>query len=318
MALDPEQHRLSPADHQYIFDTDIKPRLFAGAKTSDQPVAIVFGGQPGAGKSSAVDAAIRELVPRGGAVQILGDELRDFHPHYRRLMKQDDQTAAFYTDRDAGKWVEMAIAYAKEQRVNIVIEGTMRNSDKVAETMASLRSVGYEIDARALAVNERFSQQGILQRYEAQKADRGVGRMTIPEAHQAAYDGLPSTLARIEQEKLADRVTVYRRGAAAIYTNELKGGEWAHPIGARAALEAERNRPMTLQEHRNYVEGFSKLADMLTKPERQASAVAIKNMDYLHKRAAMALAVESLRQKEPGAVVQQAAPGKQHDQERQR
>lgn len=187
MASNPDRYRLSEADHQAIFEQDIKPDLFAGAKPSNQPVAVIFGGQPGAGKSAAVDSAMRELEPRGGAVQIIGDDLRGYHPHYARLMERDDKTAAFYTDRDTGQWVEKAIAEAKAQRVNIVIEGTMRDGNKVAATMESLRGAGYEIDARALAVNPRLSEQGILQRYENQKADRGTGRMTTPEAHRAAY-----------------------------------------------------------------------------------------------------------------------------------
>ena len=272
MALNPDQYRLSETQHQAIFEQDIKPDLFAGAKPSNQPVAVIFGGQPGAGKSAAVDSAIRELGPRGGAVQIIGDDLRAYHPHYARLMERDDKTAAFYTDRDTGQWVEKAIAEAKAQRVNLVIEGTMRDGNKVAATMESLRAAGYEIDARALAVNPRLSEQGILQRYENQKADRGTGRMTTPEAHQAAYDGMPATLERIERDKLADRVTIYRRGAEAIYSNELQGGQWAREPQARAVVESERTRTMTLQERRDYAQGFDRLAEQLARPERQASA----------------------------------------------
>ena len=305
MALNPDQYRLTEAEHQTTFDNDIKPDLFAGAKPTSQPVAVIFGGQPGAGKSAAVDAAMRELEPRGGAVQIIGDDLRGYHPQYDRLMNRDDKTAAFYTDRDTGLWVEKAIAEAKRQRVNIVIEGTMRDGNKVAETMKSLRTAGYEIEARALAVNERLSQQGIIQRYENQKADRGTGRMTTPQAHQAAYDGMPATVERIERDKLADRVTLFRRGAEAIYTNELNGGEWVKEPQARAALEAERSRPMTLQERRSYAKGFDKLAELLARPERQASAEEVKNVDDLQRRAKRELAAEVFRQEPPAQAVQQ-------------
>ena len=305
MALNPDQYRLTEAEHQATFDNDIKPDLFAGAKPSGQPVAVIFGGQPGAGKSAAVDAAMRDLEPRGGAVQIIGDDLRGYHPQYARLMERDDKTAAFYTDRDTGQWVEKAIAQAKDQRVNIVIEGTMRDGNKVAETMQSLRAAGYEIDARALAVNERMSQQGIIQRYENQKADRGTGRMTTPQAHQAAYDGMPATVERIERDKLADRVTLYRRGAEAIYTNELNGGEWAKEPQARTALEAERSRPMTLQERRSYAEGFDKLAELMARPERQATVEEVKNVDALRQSAKRELAAEVFRQEPPGQAVQQ-------------
>lgn len=80
MALNPDQYRLDEEAHQAIFEQDIKPDLFADAKPSGQPVAVIFGGQPGAGKSAAVDAALVELDVRGGAAQIIGDDLRGYHP----------------------------------------------------------------------------------------------------------------------------------------------------------------------------------------------------------------------------------------------
>ena len=170
MELDADRYRLTEAEHQTIFDKRIRPHLCTDAKPQGRPVGVVFGGQPGAGKSAAVDAALGDLQDRGAAVQIIGDDMRGYHPRYARLMQEDDRTAAFYTDRDTGRWVEKAIEHAKEQRLNIVIEGIMRDGSKVAETMQSLRGAGYEVDARVLAVNALLSWQGVLQRYEAQKA----------------------------------------------------------------------------------------------------------------------------------------------------
>ena len=259
------------------------------------PAAVVFGGQPGAGKSAAVEEALRALKNRGGAVAIIGDDLRGYHPHYAALMARDDTTAAFYTDRDTGRWVEMAIEYAAQHRLNLVIEGTMRDGDKVAQTLRSLRSAGYQTDVRALAVNARLSWQGVLQRYESQKADRGYGRMTAQHSHQAAYDGMPGTIERIEQEKLADRVAIYRRGAVPIYTNELRDGLWRRPPGARHAVDTERARPMTPHELREYAEGFDKLATMLARPERHASATETGAIDALRLRAHVELALVNRR-----------------------
>jgi hypothetical protein len=186
VALDPATYRLSNAENQQIFEIEIKPDLFGGAQPAPRPVAVIFGGQPGSGKSAAIDRAADDLAERGGAVQILGDDLRVYHPANEQLMREDDTIAAFYTGPDSGRWVEKAIAYAKEQRFNVIIEGTMRDSNVVAATMKGFRAAGYEIDARVLAVNFQLSEQGIYQRYENQKADRGQGRMTTPEAHQAA------------------------------------------------------------------------------------------------------------------------------------
>ena len=295
MSLNPDQYRLGEAEHQAIFEQRIKPDLFADMPSSSQPVAVIFGGQPGAGKSAAVDEAAKEISVRGGVVQIIGDDLRDYHPWYSRLMKADDKTAAFYTDRDTGRWVEKAIAEAKARRVNVVIEGTMRDGDKVAATMNSLHEAGYQIDARALAVPWCLSEQGILQRYERQKHNRGAGRMTTPEAHQAAYAGMLQTLDRIEQEKLAERVTIYRRGAEAIYSNEVQNGQWVRKPQARVVVEAERARPMTLQEQQEYAKGLDDLAELLARPERQASAGEIQKIADLQRSAQIAVA-EALQQ----------------------
>jgi len=285
MAANPDQHRLGEAENQAVFEQEIKPWIFAHAEPALQPVAVIFGGQPGAGKSRSVKAAMSELEPRGGAVEIVGDDLREFHPLNEWLMQRDDKTAAFYTQRDISSWIEKAIAEAKAQRLHIVIEGTMRDSNGVASTMEGLRSAGYFIDARALAVTWRLSELGILLRYEGQKADRGIGRMTSPEAHRAGYDGMLVTLERIENNKLADRVTVYRRGNVAIYSNELHGGQWAHEPQARAVVEAERARPMTAQECRDYTQSLDRLAAMLALPERQASADEVRQVDELRRQA---------------------------------
>lgn len=290
MALNADQYRLKEPDHQALFEKVIVPQLFENAQTMARPVAIIFGGQPGAGKSAAVEIAERALESRGGSVKIIGDELRDFHPEFRTLLKADDKTAAFYTDRDTGQWVEKAIAHAKELRTNIVIEGTMRDSDKVAQTMQSLRAAGYEIDARALAVHGVLSLQGVLQRYENQKADRGIGRMTTPEAHQAAYDGMPVTLERIELEKLADRVTLYRRGGVAIYTNTLEEGAWTKEPQARAALVAERSRPLNQEELQSYVQGYDRPVELMARPGRGATD---KELTVVHTLRAQAQALNN-------------------------
>lgn len=312
MALNPDQYRLDDERHQTIFEQVIKPNLFADVTPSSQPIAIIFGGQPGAGKSAALDVAKRELDHKGGSVEIIGDDLRAYHPRYEELMMRDDKTAAFYTDRDTGRWIEKAIAEAKAQRVNVVIEGTMRDGNVVAATMNGLREAGYAIDARALAVNPRFSEQGILQRYENQKADRGIGRMTTPEAHKAGLEGMLGTLDCIETDKLADRITIYRRGAEVIYSNVLQDGQWINEPRARAVVEAERKRPMTMQERRTYAQGYDKLAEQMARPERQATTDELNGIYRLRSQAHSELALDGpdnerlLEDAQEAQLVQQA------------
>ncbi|MFX5839569.1 zeta toxin family protein, partial [Acinetobacter baumannii] len=87
-----------------------------------------------------MNESTRELAQTGKPVAIVGDDLRAFHPRYAELSRKDPLNAAHYTDQDSGRWVEMLIAAAKEKRVNVVIEGTMRRPEKVAQTMQELKA----------------------------------------------------------------------------------------------------------------------------------------------------------------------------------
>jgi len=104
MAQNPDEHRLSEAEHQAIFERDIKPDLFAGVKPSGQPLAVIFGGQPGAGKSAAVDEAMNELASRGGAVQIIGDDLRDVQASRAAGMPVIAAAYGYCSGQDVNTW----------------------------------------------------------------------------------------------------------------------------------------------------------------------------------------------------------------------
>lgn len=273
-----DRYRLDPALHAEIFERRIKPLLLEDVQATTKPVAVIFGGQPGAGKSAAVDDAAQKLKWQGGVVQIIGDDLRAFHPEYAPLLASNDKSAAFYTDRDTGLWVEQAIKLTAVHRLNVVVEGTMRNSDKVLDTMQLFRSQGFDIDARILAVPYELSEQGILQRYEAQKLARGFGRMTTIDAHRAAYDGVPKSADAIEMGKAADRIALYGRGAELLYESFLRDGHWTNPVGVRGALLSARERPLTIAERRDVYAGYLDLAVLLNRPERLATSDELNHM----------------------------------------
>jgi len=285
MELDPEQYSLKQEEHQRIFDQRIKPEIFKDyMQPASHPVAVILGGQPGAGKSGILQAAFYELSQRGATVQIVGDNFRKYHPQYAELQIANDKTAAFYTDRDSGRWVEKTLEEAKKRRVNIVIEGTMRSSDVVAKSVEKLRPE-YEIDVRVLAVKFSLSEQGILLRYEGQKYDQGIGRWTTPEAHRAGYEGVPATIERIEHECLADRIKIYKRSGQIIYSNELKNGKWVYEPQARYVMALERDQPLTTQEQHDYLKGFDQLSNLLTRPDRAASLEEISQIEKMRQRA---------------------------------
>lgn len=200
------------------------------------------------------------------------------------MQRADDKTAAFYTDRDSGRLVEKAIAEAAQRRVNVLVEGTMRNPDTVAATLQQFRDAGFRTDARALAVSPEMSSLGVLQRYAAQKESRGIGRMTTTEAHHNALHGMLDTLDRIQDARLADKLTIYRRGGEVIHSFDLTGQRaWASL--ARALVERERSRPLSPQEAQYKQREIERLTPILQKhgvipardPQRYADQVQGKD-----------------------------------------
>lgn len=274
--MSPDRYRLSPEDHQRIFERRIVRDLFVEPRAAESPKAIVFGGQPGAGKSEAVGRALNELSKESSAIAIVGDDFRAYHPKYAELLRKDDRTAAFYTDRDTALWVEKSIAHALALRAHVVIEGTMRNPDKVASTLSDFRRACYQTEARVLAVPPRLSALGIAHRYELQRANYHHGRLTLPEAHQAALDGMPKTIERIEHDRLADTLTIEHRDGSRVYANRLAGDRWQAPTGAVEAMRAEHARPLASSELHQLRDGYAVVAALMknrgaSATERQAA-----------------------------------------------
>jgi len=62
-------------------------------------------------------------------------------------------------------------------------------------------------------------------------------------------EGLLATLAVIEAEQLADRVTVVRRDGTVLYANDFTPeGSWRRRPAAEQAVRGERARPWTAPE----------------------------------------------------------------------
>ena len=91
-------------EHEDIFQRRVLPKLMPVSESGGAPVAVILGGQPGAGKTRLLGDAEIELQARGATAVVNGDDLRSFHPAYARLQQSDPLSAARYTDHDSGRW----------------------------------------------------------------------------------------------------------------------------------------------------------------------------------------------------------------------
>jgi len=279
-----ESYKLDSALHDSIYTDDIAARYLPKSHPQEQPCAVITGGQPGSGKSGVTDIAIGRFRETG-FVLVDADKLRRFHPDYMRLMQSNDKMAANLTHPDAGRWAERLMRDGVAARRNIIIDQTSRDPVAMARMTQGLKQAGYRVELHIIATPERVSEQRIYERYEGQRAKDGYGRFSTKDKHDEAYLGVAKTVAAVEAGKQVDRLCVYDRHVRVIYDNSFENGQWQKEPLALKALEQERNRPMTLQERRDYLDGFDKLAGLLTNPERHASTEEIGHIETLRQQA---------------------------------
>jgi len=242
-----EKHKLKDAVHQRIYEADIKPEYSQG-ESVDKPQAVIVAGQPGAGKSTITKLSTSEFENRGGSVAIDIDELRTFHPKYKEFQSQNNREAASMVQRDASKWGNQLLNDSIKDRKNIVLDGTLGWPNSAENLTKQLRSAGYGVTVRAMAVRQQDSELSIHGRYEGLKAEGKPGRWVPLDIHKQAYTGMTQSIDRLNQKKLVDRIEVHGRSldknqSTRVLHNDRPGA--SDPV---RSITEERNRPRTPEE----------------------------------------------------------------------
>ncbi|MFJ3877166.1 zeta toxin family protein [Streptomyces sp. NPDC090077] len=259
-AVDPaevERQRLPEAENQRIFRERIVPDLLAGREPQANPAVVFVIGQPGAGKSRVTEDVARALNRHGGFVDVDSDLYKPYHPAYEALMAQDDTLMAAYTRADGRAWMAQAEEYVRTHRLHAIIQETSQNTAAVEDKMLAYRNAGARVEALFMQVSQAMSNQGIVNRYFEQLADRGQGRLTVQANADESYRGILDLADKLDDSAVVHLANIYRRGESKPrYSNSnstLGSGDWAGPPTLRDALEAERSRPWTAAESEAFV-----------------------------------------------------------------
>lgn len=197
----------------------------------DNPVAIIIGGQTGAGKTSMIGYS-QKAFKRGNCIIINSDELKPLYPNSDEIAKECTDYYTKITDQATNNWTAMLFDHAMGiqrnrdefgniikadesiekdlPRYNLIFEGTMKN-ERIIGTINLLKEQGYTVIVRALAVPEMESRLSILERYREQYKMKGWGRLVIPEHHNETYTNMPLTVQSIEKKGAYDILEIYQR-----------------------------------------------------------------------------------------------------------
>ncbi|MGW5343401.1 zeta toxin family protein [Streptomyces sp. HUAS TT3] len=321
---DPEAARylLPEAQNRDIFLNEIVPDQFAGRLPQQKPTVVFLVGQPGAGKTRVGNMLADTLNKRGGFIDVDSDLYKPFHPEYARLMQQDDKLMAAYTRADGRRWMAQAHEYVRENRLNAVIQETSQDGAAVASTMRAYRGSGFRVEVVAMGVSEAMSNQGIVNRYHEQVKERGSGRLTVQANADQSYSGILDLARLVDEQALADHVSVFRRGEGEPrYSNALDGaGQWQQQPALAQAIEQERSRPWTVPESADFLKSQGKLhlemgpewsgplarIDRLARPTLHPLPL-LSDQDLSRQGARAAAAVQAAEQQAAAGQVQKAS-----------
>lgn len=208
---DRDEFRLGATANDRRFWERIVPQQLAGKPSREQPLAIVLVGQPGSGKSRTT-AALGDILGLDSFIRADSDLFKPYHPAYGQLLGTDDQLLTSATRHDGRVWMAKAQQYARDRRVDVLIDHTIDDLDYFRDTIWPYHDVGYRVAALFLAVPEGLSRQGVLDRYLRQRQESGGGRLTIASKAAASYRGILNGADTVDGEQLAHVTAVFRRG----------------------------------------------------------------------------------------------------------
>lgn len=226
----------------------ILPVAAASAVPQARPVVVFVGGQPGAGKTKAADLVQAALGQRGGAVRIGRDLYKAAHRRYAAALAADVRTAGAKVRPDTSSWQAAVEEYVRDHGLDAVVESALADPDDFRASSSAYRRSQHRIEVLALATPEALSQLGILDRFLTEASGGAGGRFVTWANHDSCATSMLTTLAVIEAEQLADRITVVTRDGTALYDNELVDGVWRRRPAADKAVARGRSRAWTARE----------------------------------------------------------------------
>ncbi|MFE5899867.1 zeta toxin family protein [Streptomyces sp. NPDC056488] len=237
-----DYHRLSAAEHDWIFDELIAPSYLGGIIGRTDPRAVYVLGQPGAGKLLAARMVRRAMRP--GTTRLVGDDLKAQHPDYFRLLRDDPRGAGAAIRADYRAWFTRAEAYVRDRRGDVLIEAAPGSTQELFASALPYAAAGYPVDLVVLAVREADSRLATALRYARALERGGTGRFTSRSGHDTCFRALADVVTAAETHPQIASVTVIRRDGQALLRHENGAGAGR----ASWALAAERLRPYTEQE----------------------------------------------------------------------
>lgn len=226
------------------------------SKPSDNPKVFLLGGQPGAGKTG-----LENMINKHSEyISISGDDFREYHPLFEELNEKYGKDSSKYTQQWAGEMTEKIIKELKDNKYNLIIEGTLRTAELPLKEATRFKEVGYEVELCVVAVKPEKSRLGTLERYETMLKRGKTPRMTPKEHHDLVVNNIPDNLDVLYKSGKFDNIRLFNRDNECLYN--LKE---TLDISPKEIINQEFNSEWKLNEIEEYRERWNNLIDGMQK-----------------------------------------------------
>lgn len=259
-------HRLSQAEHQWIFEELIVPSYLSGIIPRQVPRVVFLLAQPGAGKSTAARMILRSMRP--GTTHLVGDDMKISHPDYLELLTGEPRHAGVAVRPDYRGWMHEAEAYVRARRGDLLIEIAPADGEEFLASALPFHEAGYPIELIALAVRAADSRQSTALRYARAQQLGLPARFTAATGHNICFAAVPEVAATAAAHPAVTAVTTIRRDGAALFRSE------GRDMRAVRALTAEHLRPYTEREAGQFLSLHRALRKALPRYRRELEEIA--------------------------------------------
>lgn len=205
-----EKYKLSNKEHYKIFQ-EIKKYYLTNVSSTDEPIAVIVGAQPGSGKGSLIGYSKNQLDNPNNVAIITTDDYKPFHPKAGEIAKNYPTYYSAIVEQDSSRWTSQILQETIDNKYNFIFEATFKNN-RIIETLKKLKENGYKVIVRGLAVSYIESLLSAFERYEKQVEVRSWGRFFNPLEYNYTYENIPNTLENIENSEYYDFLELFKRG----------------------------------------------------------------------------------------------------------
>lgn len=222
-----------------------KENYLSNIQPSDSPTVFLFGGQGAVGKGSLILKVKENNPSKKHIFSINGDNYRVEHPQHKELAS-NPETYSEKTQIFSSVFTEGFIEESMAHRLDVCVEGTMRNPDTPFKTAAKYKENGYRAEAYVIAAPKEFSSLNLYTRYANEVVKGKTARLADKRSHDLAVDGLPVSLDYLYNEKILDAIHIYncfsKREIAAYH---LENGKWDNAMLPSLVVSQTREEQKT-------------------------------------------------------------------------